>query len=151
MASAYDLNLISQPMILEFEFVDSSITESQFNLTTAMANDDFLMDIPAPATISSKTAVTGLNNQSQLSEPTIYTDQDGIHTRFELAKSNQNLSFQVVDIVGRIVYKTTVKNLSSGRQYFDLNYTDFENHTKGIYILNLRADDFSYSKKLLLK
>jgi len=151
MASAYDLNLISQSMFLEFEFVDSAITESQFNLTTAMANDDFLMDIPAPATISSKSAVTGLDNQSQLSEPTIYTDQDGIHTRFELAKSNQNMSFQVVDLVGRIVYKTMVKNLSSGRQYFDLNYADFENHTKGVYILNLRTEDFSYSKKLLLK
>ncbi|MEI8113839.1 MAG: right-handed parallel beta-helix repeat-containing protein [Bacteroidia bacterium] len=151
MASAYDLNLISQPMILEFEFVDSAITESQFNLTSAMANDDFLMNMAAPATISSKTTVTGLNAQSQLSAPTVYTDQDGIHTRFELSKSNQNLSFQVVDLLGRTVYQTTVKNLSSGRQYFDLNYTDFENHTNGIYILNLHADDFSYSKKLLLK
>jgi hypothetical protein len=151
MASAYDLNLISQPMILEFEFVDSAITESQFNLTTAMANDFYLTDIPAPATISSKSAVTGLNNQSQLSEPIIYSDQDGIHTRFELSKANQNLSFQVVDLIGRTVYNRSVSNLNSGAQSFDLNYADFENHTKGIYIVNLRADDFSYSKKLLIK
>ena len=151
MASAYDLNLISQPMILEFEFIDSAITESQFNLTTAMANDDYLSDIPVSATISSKSAVTGLNNLSQQSEPTVYTDQDGIHTRFELSKTNQNLYFQVVDLTGRIVYKKTVSNLTSGTQYFNLNYADFENPQRGIYILNLRTDDFSYSKKILVK
>jgi hypothetical protein len=150
MASAYDLQMVSQQIVLEFEFVDSGITESEFNLTTAMANDDYITEIPIPATISSKSGTTGIGALS-MSEPKIYTDQDGIHTNFELAKSNQNLSFQVVDLVGRIVYKTTVKNLSSGRQYFDLNYTDFENHTKGVYILNLRTEDFSYSKKLLLK
>jgi len=150
MASAYDLEMVSQQIVLEFEFVDSGITESEFNLTTAMANDDYLTDIPIPATISSQSGTTGIGAQS-LSEPKIYTDQDGIHTRFNLSKSIQDLSFQVVDLTGRIVYKRSVKNVNSGVQNFDLNYADFKNPQRGIYILNLRADDFSYSKKLLIK
>jgi len=151
MASAYDLNLISQILILEFEFVDTAITESQFNLTTAMVNDDYLTDIPVPATISSKSEVTGMNSQSQRSEPSIYTDQTGIHTRFDLLKTNEKLSFQVVDLLGRTVYKKAIQKASSGHQYFDLNYADFENHPQGIYILNLSTDEFSYSKKLFIK
>jgi parallel beta-helix repeat protein len=150
MASAYDLEMVSQQIVLEFEFVDSGITESEFNLTTAMANDDYLIEIPIPAIISSKSGATGLGALT-MSEPKIYTDQEGIHTRFELSKSIQDLSFQVVDLTGRIVYKKSVKNVSSGVQNFDLNYADFKNPQRGIYILNLRADDFSYSKKLLIK
>ena len=151
MASAYDLKLINQAMKLEFEFVDSAINESQFSMNLAMANDSFLNDLPVNATISSKSAVTGLNNPSQISQPNVFVDQDGIHSRFELSKTNQNLSIQVVDLTGRTLYKRDVRNLSSGLQYFDLPFSDFLNPNRGIYILNLKADDFSYSKKLLIK
>jgi hypothetical protein len=151
MASAYDLQLVNQQIVLEFEFVNSAINESQFNLTTAMANDHILSDNLGYATISSKSAVTGADYQSRLTEPIVYADQYAIHTKFELAKSNQELFIQVVDITGRILYKRTVKNLSSGLQYLDLLYTDFDRPNTGIYILNLKADDFSYTKKLLIK
>ena len=151
MASAYDLRLVNQQFILEFEFTESGITESQFNLTEAIANDHYLTEIPASATISNKSSVTGVDLRSKLTEPTVYTDQDGIHTRFELSKSNQNLFVQVVDLTGRILYKKTVTNLGSGLQNFDFYYADFENPKRGIYILNMRADDFSYSKKFLVK
>jgi hypothetical protein len=151
MASAYDLGLVNQQIILEFEFVNSGINESQFNLTTAMANDHILTDNLGYATISSKSAVTGADFQSRLTQPAVYADQDGIHTKFELSKSNQNLFIQVVDVTGRVLYKRTVNNLSSGLQYFDLPFADFNQPQRGVYILNLRADDFSYTKKLLIK
>jgi hypothetical protein len=151
MASAYDLGLIDQQIVLEFEFVESGITDSQFNLTTAMANDNFLTNNLGYATISSKSTVTNADYQSRLTEPNVFADQYAIHTKFELSKSNQDLFIQVVDITGRILYKRTVKNLSSGLQYFDMPYTDFNQPKRGIYILNLRADDFSYTKKLLIK
>jgi hypothetical protein len=151
MASAYDLNLLSQTMNLEFEFVNSAITESQFSLNMAMANDSFLNDLPVNSTISNMSSVTGLNYQSQISEPNVYVDQDGIHTRFELSKTNRNMAIQVVDLTGRTLYKRDVRNLSSGLQYFDLPFSDFVNPNRGIYILNLKADDFSFSKKLLIK
>ena len=151
MASAYDLKLISQQLVLEFEFVESVITESQFGLTMAMANDYTISDTPIDATISSKTIATGLDNLSQLKEPIIFTDQYGIHTKFELSKANQNLFIQVFDLTGRTVYNRTVRNLNSGIQNIDLLYADFTNQTKGIYILNLKAEEFSYSKKLLIK
>jgi hypothetical protein len=151
MASAYDLELINKQLILEFEFIDSNLSESQFNLTSAMANDYILTEDLGYATISSKSGVTGSDNQSRLTEPVVYTDQYAIHAKLELSKSNQDLFIQVVDLTGRILYKRNVKNLSSGLQYFDLLYSDFDRPNKGIYILNLRTDDFSYSKKLLIK
>ena len=151
MASAYDLNLIGQQMVLEFEFIDSAISESQFSLTTLMANDHILTNNLGYATISSKSGITAADYQSLLAEPFVYTDQDGIHTRFELSTPNRDLYIQVVDIAGRIIYKRTVYNLSSGQQSFTLPYADFNKPGRGIYILNLRTDDFSYSKKLLIK
>ena len=151
MASAYDLELNNQQFVLEFEFIDSAITESQFNLTTAMANDNNLTVNPGYATISSKSGVTGTDYQPRLTEPVVYTDQYAIHAKFELSKSNQDLYIQIVDLTGSILYKQTVKNLASGLQYFDLPYSDFDRPSGGIYILNLRAEDFSYSKKLLIK
>lgn len=151
MASAYDLNLISQQLVLEFEFVDSAISESQFSLTMAMANDSFVDDLPATAVISSKTGVTSIDIQPNQAQPVIYVDHDGIHTQFELSKAGQNLFIQVVDLTGRTLYKKNVSNLSSGMQYFDLPFADFINPNRGIYILNLKADDFSISKKLLIK
>ena len=151
MASAYDLQFVDQQFVLEFEFMDSGLLESQFNLTTAMANDYMLTNNLGYTTISSKSDVTWAGNQSILNEPVVFSDQYAIHTKFELAKANQNLHLQIVDLAGRTLYKQTLKNLSSGLQQIDLLYTDFDRPGKGIYILNLRTEEFSYSKKLLIK
>lgn len=151
MASAYDLNLTNQPFVLEFEFKDSNLNESQFNLTTALANDYALIDMPGSATITNKTSVTGIGIVAKLNEPNVYTDQYGIHANFELPKSSPNFNVQVVDILGRLIYRKTISNMSSGSQKLDFLFSEFENLTRGIYILNLNADDFNYSKKLLIK
>lgn len=151
MASAYDLKLIDQQLVFEFEFKDSGISQSQFNLTNAMANDHILTESLGYATITSKTGITGMDNLSVNGEPFIYTDQDGIHTQFELVRPNRDLFLQVVDMAGRTIYKRTLNNLSSGQQSITLPYADFNKPGRGIYILNLRTDDFSYSKKLLIK
>jgi hypothetical protein len=150
MASAYDLNFDNQQIVLEFEFADSGISESMFSLNTVMANDNILANA-GTATIIGKSTTTGLGDLSQLSEPVVFTDHDGIHTKFNLSKSNQNLFVQVFDVTGRILYRKTFMNLKQGMQCIDMPYSDFENPGKGICILNLKAGDFSISKKLLLK
>jgi hypothetical protein len=151
MASAYDLKLADQQLVLEFEFKESGINQSLFNLTAVMANDYVLTENLGFATITSKLGVTGIDNLSVSGEPLTYTDQDGIHTRLNLSKSNRELNLQVVDLAGRMIYKRTIYNLNSGQQSFTLPYADFDKTGRGIYILNLRTDDFSYSKKLLIK
>jgi hypothetical protein len=151
MASAYDLDLVNKSFVLEFEFQDSDISESQFVLTLAMANDNYLADMPLPALISSKSDITGIGNLSNSRKLSAYTDQNGIHAQFDLSNPDQNVQVQVVDITGRIIYKRAFKNLSSGVQHLDLNYIDLENPHSGIYILSIRGDEFSYSEKLLIK
>lgn len=151
MASAYDLELIDKQLVLEFEFTNSGITESLFNLTNAMANDHILNENLGYATISSKSSVTWAGDHLKVNEPVVFADQFAIHAKFELAKVNQDLYIQVVDLTGRTLYRQTVKNLSTGLQNIDLLYTDFDRPGKGIYILNLWAEEFSYSKKLLIK
>jgi hypothetical protein len=151
MASAYDLQFVNQPFILEFEFVDLGITQSLFNLKTVIANDYNLTNNLGYATISNQSAVTGAFDRSRLLEPIVFADQNAIHAKFELSKSNQNLYIQVIDLTGRVLYKKTINNQGSGQQNIDLPYSNFDQPAKGIYILNLRADDFSYSKKLLIK
>jgi hypothetical protein len=151
MASAYDLNLVNQSFVLEFEFQDSGITESQFGLTFGMANDYYLNNLPPIAQISGNSGITGIENLQNSAKPLTYTDQNGIHAIFNLSISNQNIQVQVVDMTGRIIYRRSVKNLSSGVHNLDLNYTDLENPHSGVYILSIRGEEFSYSKKLLIK
>jgi hypothetical protein len=151
MASAYDLNFDKQQVILEFEFIESGLTESQFDLVEAMANDYIISDNMATSTISSKSDVTWAGKNPDLTEPQIFNDQFAIHAKFELTKANQDLLIQVVDLTGRILYKQARKNQSPGLQQIDLLYSDFDRPGKGIYILNLHAEEFSYSKKLLIK
>lgn len=150
MASAYDLNLDNQQIILEFEFVGSGISESMFSMNTLMANDNVLANAGV-ATIIGKSTTTGLGDLSQLSEPVIIVNTDGIHAQFNLSESNQDLYIQVIDVAGRTLYRKTVKNLNQGMQYIEMSYSDFEKPGKGICILNLKAGDFSLSKKLLIK
>ena len=151
MASAYDLDLVNQSFVLEFEFQNSAITESEFGLTFAMANDYYLNDLPSPVLISSNADITGIGNQPNNLKPSAYTDQNGIHAKFNLSKSDQNIQVQVVDMTGRIVYSRSFKYLSSGVQNLDLNYADFKNLHSSVYILSIRGEEFSYSKKLLIK
>ncbi len=150
MASAYDLNLTNQTLVLEFELAGSAMTESQFSLTTAMANDKFLTETPVYATINSKTGATGTGTLEEKAGPSAFTDHFGIHAHFNLSKP-QDLTMQLVDLTGRILYLKTIKDMNSGPQYIDLPYIDINIPQRGIYILNLRTEDFSYSKKLLIK
>lgn len=150
MASAYDLNLKNQKIVIEFEFAGTGISESMFSLNTAMANDNVLANA-GTATIIGKSTATGLGDLSQLSEPVVIVDHDGIHAQFNLAKSNQDLFVQVFDLTGRTLFRKTFKNLNQGMQYIDMPYSDFDNPGRGICILNLKAGDFSLSKKLLIK
>jgi hypothetical protein len=150
MASAYDLNLNDQQIMLEFEFVGAELAESQINLATLMANDNIMTDV-GTATIISKSTVTGIGDPSRLLEPVIYTGDNGIHARFNLTEANSDLNIRLVDMAGRTLYRKVVKNMVPGMQYIDLNYAEFEKPGRGICILHLNAGNFSYSKKVLIK
>jgi hypothetical protein len=150
MASAYDLNLNDQQIMLEFEFVGAELAESQFNLAILMANDDIMTDV-GTATIISKSTVTGIGDPSQLSEPVVYTVDEGIHARFNLTEANSDLNIRLVDVAGRTLYRKIVKNMVAGMQYIDLSYSEFEKPGRGICILHLNAGNFSYSKKVFIK
>ena len=150
MASAYDMNLNEEQITLTFEFVENGLNESIFNLSTLMANDNLMTDM-GTATILSKTVSTGTGGFSNQSGPNVFAGQDGIHARFELTESNQDVFIQIVDMAGRILYKKSHTNLIAGMQYIDLLYSDFERPGKGICIVNLNAKEFSVSKKLLIK
>ena len=151
MASAYDLDLVNQSFVLEFEFQDSKISESQFGLTFAMANDSYLSDLPSPALITGNLDLTGLGNQLNRTKPTVYTDQNGIHAKFNITSSKQNVQIEVTDVTGRIIYKRSVKNPGLGVQNIDLSYFDLESPHSGVYILTIKGQEFNYSKKLLIK
>ena len=144
------MNLNEQQIVLTFEFVENGLNESMFNLSTLMANDNFMTDM-GTATIISKATSTGTGGLSNQSGPSVFAGQDGIHARFELTQSNQDVFIQVVDMAGRTLYKSTLKNLNAGLQYIDMQYADFERPGKGICIINLNAKEFSLSKKLLIK
>jgi len=151
MASANDLALINQQFILEFEFLDSGISESHFSFSSGMANDQYLTDIHGFTTISSKDILSGINAQTGLTEPFIYVDLNAIHIKIFLKTANQKLHIQLFDMVGKTLYMRSLNVSGQGLQTFDLPIPDVRVPLKGIYILYLKTDDFSYSKKLLIK
>ncbi len=149
LASAYDLDLNNQQILLEFEFVENGLSESLFTLSTLMANDNIMTDLGTATIVSS--AATGIGDLSDLSEPFIYAGRDGIHARFSLRESGHDLLVQVIDVAGRMLYRNTFKNLNAGLQQIDIVYSDFEKPGRGVCIIQMKAGEFSISKKLLIK
>ncbi len=152
MASAYDLRLNNQQFVLEFEFLDSSsLCESRFNLTTAMANDNIITNLPGYATISNRNIISGIETRSGLNEPLILSDFDGIHIKMVSEKASQNLHVQLFDLAGKKLYMKSLNIIDQGLQYINIPKSDVRASASGMYILYLKADDFSFTKKLLIK
>ena len=149
MASAYDLNLNNVQIQLEFEFENNGINESVVDLSALMANDNIMTNMGTATIVSG--ATTGIGDFSGQSEPFIYARQDGIHVRFKLNESGQDLLVQVVDVTGRMLYRNTYRNLDAGMQYIDMSYSDFDKPGRDICIIQMKAREFSLSKKLLIK
>lgn len=152
MASAYDLRLNNQQFVLEFEFLDSSsLCESRFNLTTAMANDNIITNLPGYATISNRNIISRIETRSGLNEPLIVSDFDGIHIKMVSEKASQNLHVQLFDLAGKKLYMKSLNIIDQGLQYINIPKSDVRASASGMYILYLKADDFSFTKKLLIK
>lgn len=152
MASAYDLGFSNQQIVLEFEFLESgSTTKSQFNLSSAMANDNYLSDIKGSTTISMNNNLSGMDAQTDLTSPLIYVDNNTIHIKLILAQGNQKLQIHLFDLIGKTLYVKSLDILNSGIQDINIPIPNSGIYSGTICILYLKANDFSYSKKLLIK
>ncbi len=151
MASAYDLGLNNDTLVLKFEFVDSNIKESQFNLTSATGNDNPLIVNNRSAIITNSVISAVSNVQLNANQPIVYRDQSGFHIQIKLLEANQNLNIRLVDALGRVICTRTIANMGSGKQEIDLLNSETGRLKPGVYILNFKAGDFVCSKKLLIK
>ena len=151
MASAYDLGLNNDTLVLKIEFLDSSIKESQFNLISATSNDNSLI-VNNRSTLITNTIISAVSNvQLNANQPIVYKDQSGIHIQVKLLGANQNLNIRLVDVLGRVICTRTIANMGSDKQEIDLLYSETGHLKPGVYILNFTAGDFVCSKKLLIK
>ncbi len=151
MASAYDLGVNNDTLVLKFEFLDSNIKESQFNLTSAASNDNSLI-VNNRSTLITNSIISAVSNvQLNANQPIVYKDQSGIHIQVKLLEANQNLNIKLVDVLGRVICSRTIANMGSDKQQIDLLNSETGYLKPGVYILNFNAGDFICSKKLLIK
>ena len=151
MASAYDLGLNNDTLVLKFEFVDSNIKESQFSLTSATGNDDNLIVNNRSVLITNAIISAVSNVQLNTNQPIVYSDLSGIHIQIRLLEANQNLNIRLVDVLGRVICTRTIANMGSDKQEIDLLNSETGHLKPGVYILNFKAGDFFCSRKLLIK
>jgi parallel beta-helix repeat protein len=151
LASAYDLELNNVKITLEFELIEPSVDQSTFSLITALANEYKLTFCPVSMFVFTNNITLGMEAQSENSHPVIYYGNQAINVNLILEKADQTVDIQVVDLSGRTIFRKIMKGLDSGYHTFEFPFSNRDNSGAGIFIINLRADDFHYSKKLLIK
>jgi hypothetical protein len=151
LASAYDLELNNSKVILEFELVNPAIDKSAFSLVSVLANEYKLNGIPVSVSIFTENITTGVEDLPVNSYPVIYYGNNVINVKLLLEKAGQTLDIQLVDLSGRIVFRRILKGLDNGFHSFEFPFSNSGIPEVNIYIMNLYTNDFSYSKKLLIK
>ncbi|MEI7803122.1 MAG: T9SS type A sorting domain-containing protein, partial [Bacteroidota bacterium] len=93
-------------------------------------------------------SVTGISDlKSQIDQLSIYPNPttDELNVLFSLNKA-QNVSFQITDVMGRIVSTTSFKNLAPTNQNIQLPVADL---ATGVYFLNIRTDSGIVSRRFV--
>ena len=151
LASAYDLDLNSAKVTLEFEIIDPSYDPSTVSLVSALANEYTLSETPVSTTFSTKDITLGTDFRQAGSYPEIYYANQTLYVKFTTQKADQKADIQLVDQSGKVIFRKTLYGLSSGFHSFEFPISGSGKAAQGIYILNLRTGDSGYSKKLLIK
>jgi flagellar basal body rod protein FlgG len=91
---------------------------------------------------------TGIDEMVSLSSVSVYPNpSNGSFTVQTNSLVNDEISIQVVDITGKIIYTEPV-SLTIGKNSFDINLTGL---SSGYYQVNLRKGNSVITKKLMIK
>lgn len=93
-------------------------------------------------------SVTGISDlKSQIDQLSVYPNPtaDELNVLFTLNKA-QNVSFEVTDVMGRIVSTTSFKNLAPTNQNIQLSVADL---ATGVYFLNIKTDSGIVSRRFV--
>jgi parallel beta-helix repeat protein len=151
LASAYDLELNSTAVTLEFELIEPSIDQSTLSLVSVLANENRLIGIPFSLPVNSNNIMLGIVDWSENSLPEIYYWNQALNVRFLLLKPDQQIDIRLVDLSGKTIFRKIMKGLDSGYYSFEFPFPDSGNEDAGIYVINLRIDNLNYSKKILIR
>jgi len=150
MASAYDLNLQQDKLYLEFALKNAQISESTVDLASGFVNETNLATV-SPVTINSQKVATGLQSISLAAEPTITVLESAVCIGFGQPESVTNLSVQLTDITGKVIYSTLIKEPAPGVKNVFIPLAAIGAHPQGVYIIRLHSNEISTDKKVLIK
>lgn len=122
--------------------------------TTSVANNMSVIVLLINATTgevlnaTTPKSVTGISDlKSQINQLSVYPNPatSDLNILFTLNKA-QNVSFEITDVMGRIVSATTFKNLAPTNQNIQLPVV---NLTNGVYFLNIKTDSGIVSRRFI--
>jgi len=92
---------------------------------------------------------TGINDLETISTVTLFPNptNDQVNVQFELQQTTE-VVVELTDLSGRIIYSTTLNNLSVGKNNATIDLSAYNN---GIYMLALRTDNVQHVSKLIKK
>ena len=151
LASAYDLDLNNVKVELEFELVDPTVDQATLSLVSGLANETEISALPASVTFATADIALGIDANRAGAYPEIYYANQVVYAKFVTEKPGQTIDIQLADQSGKIVFRRTLKGLSSGYHSYEFPFAGSAKAAEGVYIITLRAADSNYAKKLLIK
>jgi Secretion system C-terminal sorting domain len=119
--------------------ISSTPTASSFTIKDYAYNST-----PNQPILAGQTVATGINENSFASSINLFPNPSTNHLTIELPKTNEKVTVTITDIIGKVIYSTTV----SETQKLELNTKDF---AVGVYLVQAQLTNFITTKKLIVE
>lgn len=149
MASAQDLSLENGIIYLTFKLMDVAIAESEFNITSAMANESQLTLNNSTIPITSK-IITFLSPIEANKTMKIWIGGDKLNIEFYVQTQLKKMNINIINTSGRTLVNCNYNKISEGKQILQIPLSDLGNLQNGVYLVRINADGRNFSEKMVL-
>ena len=113
-------------------------------VTSFTIKDYAYNSIPNQTILAGQTVATGIIENSFASSINLFPNPATTNLTITLASSSKKVDVSIIDITGKIIYKTTARET----QKIDVNTEDFK---EGIYIMQIQTAGFIVTKRLIVR
>lgn len=153
LASAYDLGLNHQELGLRFVKKNEEPSQSDFELTELVLNESHVAGPLLTVRLENELDATGIEEIAPgLNSMEIYGSGEKIIAEFQLADPQSQLLVSVYDMSGRLTNQLPLDNLTAGGHR--ITVLTGENRKSGdskVFLVNIRGEAFSITKKVILR
>jgi len=151
-ASAYDLDLNLDEVGLEFQLKDPGVETSEVRLVKLVANESAFDGDLFTTRVESLNEATGITPASGGPAFNIYPFNNRIEADVNLAARQTRLILTVYDMAGRMCNQLVLEDQEAGAHRYSFNAEASGRTDNGeMYLVTLKGDDFTVTRKIVLK